>query len=310
MAVSIDRRILELASRQDWVVTRSQLAEAGVSNASINRRTPDTLVPLAPGVFSLGSPSRAGVMRAAVLANPVGALCDATAAELLDVPCRRLEAISIVVPHGRGRDVRGGVVVRRTTHLPVDDICGGDVPRTALERTICDLAWRQDPQATRRLIEWALTNRRMSVASFRACVRSYCRRGRPGSRLLHLLDEALLADEPVPASELERRALGTLRRHGVAGWELHYRPPWSDGVVGIVDLAWPEHRLIVELDGRRWHSTAEAMERDRRRDRDANAHGWKVLRFSWEEVTERPRSFVNEIRFFLGPSFSSFSSSE
>jgi very-short-patch-repair endonuclease len=45
-----------------------------------------------------------------------------------------------------------------------------------------------------------------------------------------------------------------------------------------VDCVWPEQRLIVELDSRAHHQTTAAFERDRRRDRRAQASGWRTVR--------------------------------
>lgn len=300
MAHAIDQKILAVAATQDQIVTRGQLNAAGVSNGSLNRRRGTLLVPAAPGVYSIGPLTDRGLIRAALLANPAGALADVTAAELLELPARRSTTRSIVVPHGTGVSVdHPQLVVRRTTHLPVDDIDEADLRRTTVERTICDLAARQDPQQTKRLIEWGITHRRMTPTSFHACLRHYCRRGRPGSALLRLFDSELLDGRPIPASELERRGVEALERGGLTGWELHFTPPWSDGVSGIVDIAFPDRQLIVELDGRRWHAMTSAMRNDRHRDRRAAQHGWTVLRFGWAEVVERPRSFINEIRTLL-----------
>lgn len=300
MASSIDVRILQIASVQDHVVTRRQLTDVNVSNGSINRRIGSLLVPVATGVFAIGPPTTQGIMRAAILANPTGAFADFTAAELLDLPARRKPVRSVLVPHGQGAVIQcAEVELRRSGHLPVDDVIQADFPHTSVERTLCDLAGRQDPQQTKRLIEWCITNRRMTPASFEACLLHYCRSGRRGSALLRLFAAELLTGEPIPASELERRGVEVLERHGLLGWVLHHTPPWSERGVGVVDLAWPECRLVVELDGRRWHSTTEALANDRRRDRAAALHGWTVLRYGWAEVVERPRTFTNAIRSVL-----------
>ena len=78
-----------------------------------------------------------------------------------------------------------------------------------------------------------------------------------------------------------------------------YINQYEDGFRGLVDVAWPAKKLIVELDGRRWHAVSEAQQNDRRRDRQANAHGWLVLRFGWEEIVERPTEVVAQLRTFL-----------
>jgi very-short-patch-repair endonuclease len=51
-----------------------------------------------------------------------------------------------------------------------------------------------------------------------------------------------------------------------------------------VDFHWPEHRLIVETDGWRFHRTRRAFEADRARDAHLHAAGWVVLRFTWRQV--------------------------
>ena len=55
-------------------------------------------------------------------------------------------------------------------------------------------------------------------------------------------------------------------------------------------------RLIVEADGRRWHTARQAMADDRRRDRIAAANGWVVIRVTWDDVVTRPAAIVGEIR--------------
>ena len=49
-----------------------------------------------------------------------------------------------------------------------------------------------------------------------------------------------------------------------------------------VDAFIPVWRLIVEGDGRRWHTRRADYDRDRLRDNEATAHGYAVLRFTYE----------------------------
>jgi very-short-patch-repair endonuclease len=53
-----------------------------------------------------------------------------------------------------------------------------------------------------------------------------------------------------------------------------------DGRSVLLDAAYREARVAVELDGARFHDGREARERDMRRDSAFAVIGWVVLRFS------------------------------
>jgi very-short-patch-repair endonuclease len=63
-----------------------------------------------------------------------------------------------------------------------------------------------------------------------------------------------------------------------------------------VDCAWPDHRLIVELDSRAWHDTREAFETDRGPDRRLGAAGWRVVRITWRQLHETPREVERDLQ--------------
>ena len=46
-------------------------------------------------------------------------------------------------------------------------------------------------------------------------------------------------------------------------------------------------RLVVEIDGAEFHATREGFEQDHRRDAALRALGYRVLRFSYWQVSER-----------------------
>jgi very-short-patch-repair endonuclease len=59
-----------------------------------------------------------------------------------------------------------------------------------------------------------------------------------------------------------------------------------------VDLLWWQQRLVVEVDGYRFHSTRAAFERDRRKDADLQAAGYRVLRFTWRQITKESDAVI------------------
>ena len=51
---------------------------------------------------------------------------------------------------------------------------------------------------------------------------------------------------------------------------------------------WRDARLIVEVDGYRYHRSPSAFEDDRERDVIMHLAGWTVLRFTYAHVVRRP----------------------
>jgi very-short-patch-repair endonuclease len=71
-------------------------------------------------------------------------------------------------------------------------------------------------------------------------------------------------------------------------WVANY-PVWHDGeLVGVVDVAIPERRIAIEVDGMAYHVDTERFQRDRTRQNALIALGWTVLRFTWADLTQRP----------------------
>lgn len=59
----------------------------------------------------------------------------------------------------------------------------------------------------------------------------------------------------------------------------------AGGFVGRVDLAWPEHRLIVEYEGA-YHFDELQIHRDDSRYKQLVAAGWRVIRLSAADLRD------------------------
>jgi len=62
-----------------------------------------------------------------------------------------------------------------------------------------------------------------------------------------------------------------------------------------IDIAFPQYKLAVECDGRQFHSTKEAMERDRRKDNYLRSNGWTVIRISGRTINKSLPTAVKRI---------------
>ncbi len=54
----------------------------------------------------------------------------------------------------------------------------------------------------------------------------------------------------------------------------------------LVDLFHPDSRVVVEVDGVSYHTRPDRYAADRQRDRVLTMAGWKVLRFTHDEVID------------------------
>jgi very-short-patch-repair endonuclease len=119
--------------------------------------------------------------------------------------------------------------------------------------------------------------------------------GRWGDRQL-----ARLARECRPGveAESERRLQRLLEQAGIVGWQAN-----SSMVVGgrriRPDIAFADAQLAVEVDGWAYHRTKEQRQADLERDARLVSAGWRVLRFSWDDVVDRPDYVLDTIRTVL-----------
>jgi very-short-patch-repair endonuclease len=58
------------------------------------------------------------------------------------------------------------------------------------------------------------------------------------------------------------------------------------------DFVWRGRRLVVEVDGFRYHSGRTRFVGDRRRDGELVAAGFRVLRVTWQQLQEEPEAVV------------------
>jgi very-short-patch-repair endonuclease len=84
-----------------------------------------------------------------------------------------------------------------------------------------------------------------------------------------------------------------LRQAGLGGWVFQFVVVDANGnFVGRADFAWPDRKLIVEVDGFEAHSSPAALQHDLDRQNALVALGWTVLRFTWADVVRNPSKVV------------------
>ena len=115
-----------------------------------------------------------------------------------------------------------------------------------------------------------------------------------GGRLAVLLDEHA-AGSTATANDFEELFLALCR-------ERHLPPPEVNAWVGPYkpDFLWRSQRVIVETDGRGTHGTRRAFESDRSRGVELTSDGWRVLRFTWRQLTGHPEWVARKVGEVVG----------
>jgi very-short-patch-repair endonuclease len=292
--IVIDRAIADVAGRQGGVVARRQLADLGLGPSAVDRRVRGgRLYVVHRGVYAVGhrAVNADGRRWAAVLACGDGAvLSHASAASAWDLRRSASNLIDVTVgPGGRGR--RTGIRPHRRIAVATDEVtqCEG-LPITTPARTLLDLA--AGGLRGRRLeaaVDRAELLRLVDFGQLRALVRRHA--GRPGVPALQAVLEGYDAPAPATRSVLEELILELCEEHTLP------RPVTNSIVEGRErDFVWPSARLVVEADSYAWHRSPSAMTEDRERDAVLILAGYRVLRFTWEQVTARPDGVARTLR--------------
>lgn len=277
--------IWELVRRQHGVVSRAQLLELGIGREGIRRRVASgRLHRVRRGIYAVGRPqiTRRGGWTAALLAcGPGAALSHGSAAAMLGVGSER-GVIEVAVRSDRAPRP-AGIRVHRRRRLAADVVERDGIACIAVAATLIDLATYLGARALDRAVNEA---DRLDLIDPEALRRELDRRpGRGGvARLRSLLDRDTFR---LTDSELERRFLTIARDAGLP------TPLTGARLNGFkVDFFWPELGLVVETDGLRYHRTAAAQARDRRRDHAHAAAGLTPVRFTHAQIAHERRAVV------------------
>lgn len=286
-----------VARGQHGVTSRRQVLALGVS-----RRTIDWCIAtgrweaLPDGVLRIpGSPrsDRQQVMAATLAYGPGAAASHETAAALLGIPGFRLLPVEVTVPR-RPYRVAHVAVWHRSRALPPHHLVLVDgIVATNSVRVVFDLAARLHPLRTARILDAVLARSPSLASDFESMLRELGRRGRTGTTLMRELLEGRGPGYIAPASELEHRAIEALREAGLPEPIRQFRAGSDERFLGQVDLAYPEQRVLIELDSRRWHFVLTATEADKERYSALAAAGWRVMPATWALVVDTPRRFTS-----------------
>jgi very-short-patch-repair endonuclease len=274
----VDAIIAAIAARQHGLITFLQLLAAGLSDSAITKRVARGLLHrVHRGVYALGHADLSAEARwhAAVLgAGDGSALRDLSAGTLHEISRFRSPLIGVLSPRLR---VLEGVRVHRYRHLdPRDLTTHKGIPVTTVHRTLVDLSdVLTAHQLTNVIYRAAYHGRWVEPATRDSMTRAN------GRRNLHVLDTAI--------ARYNSGSAGTRSAAEDAFLTLTTDEP----LVNVhfegfeVDFRWPDLKLAVEIDGPH-HGRPHDRDHDAREAHTLQAAGYELLRFTDEDVHQRP----------------------
>jgi very-short-patch-repair endonuclease len=291
--------IAKLAERQHGVVCATQLYALGLSKDQVTHRAgAGWLHRLHRGVYAIGrrSVNQHGRWMAAVLAcGDSAVLSHQSAAELWNIRRRKSgkSSLEVTIPKGDGSRPRAGLLVHRIPSLRADEATTQDrIPVTTPARTILDLACRLPRRELERAMDEAERLNLCTENDLGEIVHAHF--GRPGTGALGALIRDHQAGSTATRNDFEERFLSLCRHRRLPQPEVNV--PLLDYVV---DFLWADAKLVVEVDGRGTHATRRAFQEDRERDGRLAVAGYRVVRFTWWDVTRRPAVVADRVRRLL-----------
>lgn len=257
------------------------------------------LVALRPGVYAVPSVANAWQIRlAAALARGAGVASHVTALalwELIEHPAGPVHVTVDLTKSARGSS---GVTVHRSPGIDTERRRVAGFSVTSVERSLVDAWGRPAPLRRSDIRAAALTAVRRRQCSVHEWALELARRPRLAGRgELAALVELLAAG---CQSELEIwGCLNVLRGPGMPPF-VQQRRIAVGGEVFLLDAAYDEVQLGVEMDGAAWHGSRQQRERDIRRDALLATVGWQTLRFGFRRLTTAPEACRRDIRSAYG----------
>lgn len=198
----------------------------------------------------------------------------------------------VVLPEKPHVQFAGVTILRRPDEAsrgPVDE------PRHVEPReALVDCLTVMTKQSATELLDVALQRRCLMPEALADVIANRLGRGRRSAAQLRMLRDRALSGS---RSEAEQRMAALLKRSGTGLWVPNFAVHDSAGrVTAEIDFAHVRLKIAIEVDGRAFHSDRRSFERDRERQNVLVLGGWLILRFTWEQITQRPQEVIAVVR--------------
>lgn len=298
-----DRKLVALAKRRrHCLVTWQEIASLGITEEGVaSRMRRGMLERVFRGVYRIAGANRGGWIDEAaavcVAVGPHAVLSHDSAARLwgFDLPFGTTIELTIPLERKVTRNL-GNVIVHRTRNLPQrQKVRRQDLLVTSAARTFIDLAPRFPEPVLTKALDDAMIRELVRPHILAPLLNDPLMRSRPGTGKLR---RALAASLEFPAAQSVAELLGAriLIRAGLRPPAQQYKVFDREEFVARLDFAWPELKVGVEIEGRRFHGTPVAHDHDTHRFNHLAVLGWIIIRVTMHNLQNDPDRFVKRLR--------------
>ena len=106
----------------------------------------------------------------------------------------------------------------------------------------------------------------------------------------------------LPQSVLETRFLRLIKRAHLPAPVCQYGIREHGRLIAVVDFAYPDLTIAIEVDGYRWHSGRHQWQRDLARRNEITKRGWRVIHVTAHDIEQRGEATARTIAEVLAQS--------
>ena len=287
-------RVTELAAAQHGLITTKQVLSAGAGARTLKRDVARGLLdPVRRGVYAVAGAPRSPwqqLMAACLAGGPEVVASHRSAAGLHGFPGVLPGAVELTVPEGRPPRL-AGVLCHSSALEAGDVVAAAGFRATSPARTIVDMAGRTSPYLLSKFVDHCLQRRLCTSNDLRQRLEQLGGRGRPGTARLR----RVLVDRTGGDSGLEATWMRILSRAGLAPPAVQHQVVTGSRVL-LLDFAWPEQRVGVEVDGWEPHRHRSAWDHDHDKINAYLEVGWQVL---FVTSNTPPRDVIRQLRSLI-----------
>lgn len=281
MNVEVDR----IARVQHGVITTKQLLTVISSRKIDTRVARGDLLRIRRSVYRLrGAPiTWHQMMIAAVLAKN-GVAHGQAAGRLWELSGCESASVEVLVLRTQSHRMSVGVLHSTETTTQLTSV-RDRIPVTGIERTIIELSETMLQRRVGEALDDAVQRGLTTVARVEDVLDEMGSVGRKKTSIMKTVLEMRSDDVIERTRWLHRRVVRVLKAAGYDDFVVEH-PITASGRDRSLDIAWPQYRLAIEVDGYSFHRSRTSFDEDKVRQNEITIAGWTILPVTSEMADE------------------------